>query len=348
MPGDSHYTLLLTTYLEPEFVERIRNVSPRLNVIYEPELLPTSRYPGDHYNSVTRTAEQEARWRAYLKQADILFDFDPTHRQDLPELAPQVRWIQASSAGIGQFVHRSTYAVRMPNTVFTTASGVHAQPLAEFCIMSMLMFSRGLLQTLEQQRRKHWQRYAGTDLVGRTLGIIGVGKIGSEVARMAKALNMRTVGVKRRTANVDPASLHLDTLYSPEQLPELLRQSEYLVLVTPHTGSTERLIGAAELAMLPQGAVLINIGRGAVIDQDALIAALQSGHLGGASLDVFDVEPLPTDSPLWEMPNVLVCPHSGSTSDRENSRLTDLFCENLRRFLDGQPLLNVLDVEALY
>jgi len=348
MSSDVRYTLLLATYLEPEYVERLRQVSPRLNIIYESELLPSSRYPGDHYNAITRTDEQEIRWQALLKQADILFDFDPTHRQDLPELAPQIRWIQASSAGIGQFVRRMQYDKRMPNTVFTTASGTHAQPLAEFCTMAMLMFSRGLLQMLDQQRRKHWQRYAGTDLVGRTLGIIGVGKIGTEVARMAQALNMRVIGTKRRTDGIDPATLHLDALYSAEQLPELLRQSEYLVLVTPHTEKTERLIGAQELALLPAGAMLINIGRGAVIDQQALIEALRSGHLGGAALDVFEIEPLPTDSPLWEMPNVLVCPHSGSTSDRENSRLTDLFCENLRRFLADQPLLNVLDVEALY
>jgi len=343
------YTVLIASYLELEHVERIRRVSHQLDVIYEPDLLPPPRYPADHYNTaVERTPEQEAHWRSLLAQADILFDFDPTHRQDLPDLAPRVRWVQASSAGIGQYVRRYGYDRRMPNTLFTTASGVHTRPLAEFCLMAMLMFAKGAPRIIADQRRKHWQRYAGAELLGHTLGILGVGKIGAEVARLSRALGMRVVGLKRHVVDVEPATLHLDELYAPEHLPALLRQSEYLVLVAPHTGETEGMIGADELALLPQGAILINIGRGAVVDEPALIEALQSGHLGGAALDVFAEEPLPQDSQLWDMPNVLVSPHSGSTSDRENGRLTDLFCENLRRFLAGEPLLNVLDTERLY
>ncbi len=342
------YTVLITSYLEPEHVERIRQVSPRLDVRYEPGLLPPPRYPADHYNQIARTQDQEDRWRELLRQADILFDFDATHRDDLPELAPNVRWIQATSAGIGQFVRRMGYDRRMPTTVFTTASGVHAKPLAEFCVMAILMFAKGLRRMLDDQRRKHWERYAGTDLEGRTLGILGVGQIGTEVARLGKALGMTVIGTKRTIAGIDPAALHLDALYPPTDLNEVLCRSEYLVVVMPHTAETERLIGAAELALLPPGAILINIGRGALVDESALVAALQSSHLGGAALDVFAVEPLPPHSPLWQMPNVLVSPHSGSTSDRENARLTELFCENLHRFLDGAALLNVLNTQTLY
>ena len=159
---------------------------------------------------------------------------------------------------------------------------------------------------------------------------------------------MTTIGTKRTVEGVDPAALHLDALYPPAGLREVLRRSEFLAVATPHTDSTERLLGAEELALLPRGAVVINVGRGAVVDEPALIAALRSGHLGGAALDVFEREPLPPDSPLWAMPNVLVSPHSGSTNDRENARLTNLFCENLRRYLSGEPLLNVLDTEKLY
>ena len=165
---------------------------------------------------------------------------------------------------------------------------------------------------------------------------------------MAAALGMRVIGSKRTVAGVDPASLHLGALYSPDSLDDMLRQAQYLVLIAPHTDATERLIGAHELALLPQGALFINIGRGALVDEGALIAALGSGHLGGAALDVFAAEPLPPDSPLWTMPNVLVSPHSASTSDRENERITTLFCDNLRRFLAGEALHNVLDVVALY
>ena len=343
------YNVLFASYLEPEHVEVIRRVDDRLTLFYEPGLVPPPRYAADHVgHPFTRTPEQEARWRHLLRQTHILFDFDRTHTDDLPDLAPHLRWIQATSAGIGQFVERMDYAWRMPDTVITTARGVHAQPLAEFCLMVMVAFSRDLPGMLAQQRRKHWERFAGTDLAGRTLGVLGVGAIGREVARLGKALGMRVLGVKRHVEGVDPASLHLDALYPPNALNAVLKQAEYLVLIAPHTPETETMIGAEELALLPRGAIFINIGRGRLVDEPALIGALRSGHLGGAGLDVFAREPLPADSPLWMLPNVLVSPHSGSTSDRENSRLTALFCDNLRRFLAGHPLRNVLDTQRFY
>ncbi len=343
------HTVLITSYLESEHVERIRQVDPNVDVVHEPDLLRPPRYAADHTGlAVERTPEQEARWQALLGQADILFDFDQTHREDLPDLAPNVKWVQSTSAGIGQFVKRMGYATRMPDVVFTTASGVHAQPLAEFCLMTMLAFTKGLPRMMRDQTRKHWERYAGTDLSGRTLGIVGVGRIGTTVARLARPFGMTVLGVKRHIEGVDPASLHLDELHPIDALHAVLPRAEYLVLVTPHTGETEQLIGARELALLPEGAILVNIARGAVVDEPALVQALQSGHLGGAALDVFAAEPLPADSPLWDMDNVLVSPHSGSTSDRENGKLTDLFCENLKRFLAGEPLRNVLDTERLY
>ena len=342
MTQEPHYTIMIASYLEPEYVARIRAVSPRLHVIYEPELLAPPRYHADHYNVIARTPKQEARWRELLGQAEIMFDFDYSHREDLPDLAPNLRWLQSSSAGIGQFIRRAGYDRRLPNTIFTTGSGVHARPLADFCLMSMLVFAKGLNRIIANQRRKHWERYAGSELGGRTLGIVGAGKIGAEVARLGQAMGMTVLGVKRTVAGIDPAALHLHELYAPDGMHEVLQRAEYLVLIAPHTDETEHMIGATELALLPEGAVLINIGRG------ALIAALKSGHLGAAALDVFAEEPLPQDSPLWDMPNVLVSPHSGSTSDRENERLTDLFCENLRRFLAGEPLLNVLNLETLY
>ncbi len=346
--SDSPLQVLIGTYLEPAHIERIRAVSPRLHVVYEPDLLPPPRYPADHTNVITRTPEDTARWEALLAEADVLFDFDHTNRDRLPELAPKVRWIQATSAGIGQFVRKYRYDTRMPNTTFTTASGVHAQPLAEFCALAMLAFSRNLPRILEDQRERRWERYAASDLEGKTVGIIGVGKIGRRVAQFAGAMGMRVLGVKRHTDGVDPASLHLDALYGPQQMDDVLQQSAYVVLITPHTDETEALIGAKELALLPAGAVLINIGRGACVDEPALIAALQHGHLGGAALDVFATEPLPAESPLWAMPNVLVSPHSASTSDRENERIVDLFCANLQRYLAGEPLQNVLNTNALY
>jgi phosphoglycerate dehydrogenase-like enzyme len=341
----SNYNVLICSYLEPEYVERIREVDARLNVIHEPELLRLPRYAADHTGdpNLNRTPEQEKRWRELLAQADILFDFDPTHRADLPDLAPNVHWIQSTSAGIGQFVKRNGYDTRMPNTIFTTASGVHARPLAEFCLMAILMHNKGAARMQRDQQCKHWERYASTDLENRTLGLVGLGRVGSEVARLAKAVGMQTIGTDLRAV-----SGVVDRFFPVADLHQMLPLAEYLVVIVPHTPETENMIGAAELALLPKGAYFINIARGAAVDEPALIEALRSGHLSGAALDVFAVEPLPLESPLWEMPNVLVSPHSASTSDHENQRITDLFCDNLRRYLAGAPLRNVLDTRLMY
>ena len=337
-------TVLIASYLEPELVERVRDVDSRVEVLNDPALLWPPQYPADHRGKeFTRTPEQEARWRSMLARADILFDFDRSSARDLPLRAPRVRWIQATSSGIGEYVQNMGLAESMPNTVFTTARGVHAQPLAEFCFMTMLAFHKKLLQGLKDQRRKHWERFAADDLSGQTLVIVGVGRVGREIARIARAFGMRTVGVKRSVEGISAAELHLDVLYAPAELHRALREAQNLVLIAPHTPETERMIGAAELALLPKGAVFINIARGALVDEPALVDALRAGHLLGAGLDVFATEPLPPASPLWEMDNVIVCPHSASTSYRENERITDLFCENLQLFLAGKPLLNRFD-----
>jgi phosphoglycerate dehydrogenase-like enzyme len=337
-------TVLIASYLEPDLVERVRQVDTGITVLYVPALLAPPRYPADHTGGAfTRTPAQEAEWRGLLARADVLFDFDRANATELPRLAPQLQWIQATSAGIGQYVRRMGYAESMPHTVFTTASGVHARPLAEFCFMVMFAFHKKLLQTLRDQQRRHWERFAGADLAGQTLVIVGVGHIGREVARLGQALGMRVLGIKRSTSAVTPAQLHLDALYGPADLHRVLPEAQNLVLAAPHTPETERMIRAPELALLPDDAVFINIGRGALVDEPALIGALRSGHLLGAGLDVFQEEPLPPDSPLWDMHNVIISPHSASTVRRENARITDLFCRNLRLFLDGRPLLNRLD-----
>ncbi|MCB9140065.1 MAG: D-2-hydroxyacid dehydrogenase [Caldilineaceae bacterium] len=342
--SSSSYNLLIASYLEPEHVARIRQTSDRLNVLYAPDLLAPPRYPADHFGGpFQRTPEEEAAWQGLLAQADILFDFDHSHRVDLPELAPRVRWIQATSAGIGQFVKRMGYAERMPNTIFTTASGVHARPLAEYCMMAMLMHYKRLRHILAEQEAHHWEGYAGSDLEGRTLAVVGLGRIGREVARMGKCLGMRTVGTRARGEDES-----VDRFYPPHALHAMLGEADAVVAIVPHTPETEGMFDAAAFSAMKPGAFFINIARGQVVDEEALISALRSGRLSGAALDVFATEPLPPESPLWDMENVLVSSHSVSNSDRENARVTDLFCTNLRRYLAGEPLENVLDTERLY
>lgn len=336
--------VLIASYIEPELVETIRARFPQLDVVYRPDLLGTPRYIADHTARPNRSEAQEAEWRSLLARADVLLDFDFTHLDDLPDLAPNVKWIQASSAGIGQFVKRMRYAERT-SWILTTASGIHARPLAEFAIMAMLMFAKDYQYLFSEKAAKHWARYCGFELYGKTVLIVGLGSIGRETARLAKAFGMRVSGTRRDpTKHVD----HVDTLFPVSELQAHLGEADFVVLSTPHTPETENLLSAEAINKMKHGAVLINVARGAVVDEPAMIAALRDGRLLGAALDVFATEPLPADHPMWEMPNVIISPHSASTADTENAKLIDLFCENMDAFLAGRPLKNVLDVERLY
>ncbi len=339
--------VLISSYLEPELVEKIRAVDPRISVLYHPELLPAPRYKADHVgHKLERSLEDQARWESLLMRAEVLFDFDYTGAAHLPERAPKVRWVQASSAGIGQFVKRQNYA-RM-NAVFTTSSGVHARPLAEFVIMSMLEVVKKRDLAREQQKDRVWARFSTDELSGKTLAIVGLGKIGLEVARLAHALEVRVIATKRNLEGVTPLSLGVDALFAWTDLHAMLGQADFACLATPHTRETEGMMDQTAFDAMKPGAVLINVARGAVVDEAAMIRALQSGQLGYAALDVVATEPLPPESPLWDMGNVSIYHHSASTNDRENERIVDLFCQNLRRYLAGEPLINQLDIERMY
>ncbi|WOJ98517.1 D-2-hydroxyacid dehydrogenase [Congregibacter brevis] len=335
--------VLIASFLEPEYVEQIRAVDSRLEVIYEPALIAKPRYPADHKgDTFERSAEQEEQWLKLLAESEIIFDFDQTHLDDLPELAGSAKWLQTTSSGVARFLSERGYDRRMPNTVFTNAAGIHAQPLAEFCFMVMTIFNKGFLRLMEEQKAKRWERYAGFDLSNKTIVIVGLGKVGEEVARLAKQFRMNVIGVKRSTIHADPNALNVDEIYPPDALDKVLPRAEFLVLIAPHTAETENMMGGDQFALMPSDAVLVNIGRGALVDEAALMASLNSGHLRGAGLDVFQTEPLPQDSPLWEMPNVIVSPHSASTTNNENQLITDLFCQNLHLYLAGRPLINVV------
>lgn len=338
--------VLIASYLEPAHVAEIRRRVPSVEVVYRPEFLGTPRYVADHTTPTNRTPEQEAEWRRLLGQADVLFDFDFANVDQLATLAPRVKWIQTSSAGIGQLVKRA--GLIDTEIIFTTASGIHRTALAEFCIMAMLMFTKQAFHLATEKQRKQWARYCATELAGQTLAVIGLGRVGRHVAKLGQAMGLRVIGIKRTIAGVDPAALHVDALYPTTALHEVLGQADFVVLITPHTAETEELIGAAELAQMKPSAVLINIARGVVVDEPALIDALQQRTIAGAALDVFATEPLPPDNPLWDLPNVLISPHSASTTENENAKLTELFITNLERYLAGAPMENVLNRNLLY
>lgn len=337
--------MLIASYLEPAYVDRIRQIDG-VRVMYDPALLPQPRYGSDHVgHPLRRSLEDEQRWREYLAEAEVLFDFDHTNLAVLTTLIPHVRWIQATSAGIGQLLIR-TGLIAAPIT-FTTAKGIHAKPLADFAAMAILWFAKDGFRMIREQAARRWTRYCGRNVSGATVGIVGFGSIGREVAKVCRAMGMRVVATSR-TLRAGASDSDADQIISVSNLTALLGVADYVVLAVPHTPQTERLLGGAELAAMRPGAVLINVARGAVVDEAALIAALRDGHLGGAALDVLSMEPPAADNPLWSMPNVLISPHSASTVESENNRLTDLFCENLVRYMRGEALLNVFDRKRLY
>jgi phosphoglycerate dehydrogenase-like enzyme len=335
--------VLIAAPFEPAHVDRIRAVDPRIELLHDADLLPRPRYVSDHAGSpIKRTPEQEARFLEMLGRAEVLFDFPSGHYKDLAAVAPRLRWLQSTSAGIGQMVKR--VGLDQTDITFTTASGVHARPLADFCLMAMLMFAKNYVWMERDKKAKRWERYCGEELTGKTLAIVGVGRVGQEVARHGKRMDMRVTGMRRSDTPVPD----VDKLFDRADLRTMLSEADFLVLAAPHTPETEGIIGEGELAVLKPSAVLINIGRGALVDEDALIRALQEKRVAGAALDVLRDEPPPQDSPLWDMPNVIISPHSASTVTQENARITEIFCDNLRRYLDGQPLRNVLDKTKLY
>lgn len=343
--------VMITSPLEPEHVERIAAVAPdRVDLIYRPDLLPPARYVADHNGPTgwTREPSAQAEWESLLASAEVLWDFAVTPGKTPLEASPNLKWVQTTSAGVGQYVKR--LGVADTDLIVTTASGVHSGPLTEFVIAVLLYHEKRFPMLHERQATKHWERYCGGELTGKTIAIVGPGRIGREIGRIAHAFNMRVLAMPRTFDPARKAELHADEVFPPDQLEEMLGQADYVVLCTPHTPETEGMIGPRQIAAMKPGVVLVNIARGVVIDERAMIDALRSGHIGFAGLDVFETEPLPVDSPLWEMPNVLVNPHSASTAESENAKITDIFCHNLRCYVEGRytEMTPVLDKQRYY
>ncbi len=339
--------LLICSYLEPEHVARIRQVSPDVAVHFRPELLAKPRYEADHVGApLTRGAAQERQWLELLGGAEILFDFDYQHIGSFKQHATSGRWLQASSAGIGQFVKQ--HRLDELDVTFTTAAGVHSRPLAEFVLWAMLAFTKNYPRARQQQRQHLWRRFHNDDLEGKTLAVVGLGSIGTEVAKLARRLNLRVIGSKHHVEGFAPKDLGVAELYPHTAFKEMLPEADFVCLICPHTPETEGMMDEAAFAAMKPGSVLINIGRGALVQEDALLEALKHGPVQGAVLDVAPQEPLPETHPLWDMDNVILFPHSASTSRQENRRLTELFCDNLRRYLCNEPLRNVFVYDRLY
>lgn len=286
---------------------------------------------------------RDGRLAADSSQATAFF-------RDLPRVsyervlsdAPALRWVHTISAGVDRLINDQ---LREREITLTNAAGAYAIPIAEWVLHALLMIvKRGPQMVLAQQERRWHDAIDSDELTGKTLTILGAGGIGREIARRAAAFDMRVWAVNRSGRAVP----HVERVVSGDGWRDLLPETDMLVLAAPLTAATRGLVGARELALLPRHAWLINIARGSIVDEPALIEALRGGTLAGAALDTFASEPLPPDSPLWTLPNVIVSPHHSGSSPRSEERALDLFIDNLQRFVSGAELRNVVDLEAGY
>lgn len=327
--------VLVTVPFPEALIEKLAAVSPRLNVLQH----------------TARTAEDLP---STIKEVEVLY---VSQALPAPEAAPHLRWVQLHYAGMDRIIEHPLFT--STDVVFTSTSGIHAVAVAEYVMAVILAFAHRLLLMFADKAsatwpKDRWERYAVSEVRGATLGIVGYGSIGREVARLAQAFGMRVLAVKRDLRHLedegyflpgtgDPHAEIPERIYPIKALRSFLKECDYVVLALPLTADTRGLIGATALASMKPGSILINVSRGGVVDEQALIVALEKGPIAGAGLDVYSTEPLPADSPLWKLPNVIMSPHISGFVAQYEERATDLFAENLRRYVAGEPLLNVVD-----
>jgi len=278
-------------------------------------------------------------WLQEAPDTEVIMGFRP-----LREPATRtrgLRWVQALGAGVENLCQDVA-----GTGIIVTNSHVHGDVIAEHVFALILAHARRLREMFVLQDRRRWasREVHGVPLRGRTIGVLGLGTIGGEVARRAAAFGLRVWGTKGTPVPLPG----VERVLPPAKLDEVLRVAEFLVVTLPLTPQTRGLIGARELGLLPRGAFVVNVARGGIIDEAALAEALRAEHLGGAGLDVFTDEPLPETSPLWTLPGVIISPHVAGDFEGYMDRQVPLFCENLRRYLAGEPLLNVVDVARGY
>jgi len=332
--------VLITVDMPDALLDRLRAVSPHIEI----DLLPT----GD----ASDFSEEQ------LGEMEVLYT-----RQALPEpeQVPNLRWIQFHWSGIDAFVDQSLLRSEM---IVTTLSGAAVPQMAEFALTMMMSLGHHMPNMMEDQREKVWAdnrftRFRPQELRGSTVGIVGYGNIGREIARICQALGAQVLATKRDLKTLDAGGYVLEglgdseadipeRLYPPQALPSMASECDFLVLTVPLTPETRGLVNAKVFESMKDTAYLIDVSRGGVVDQGALVEALREETIAGAALDVYPVEPLPESSPLWELPNVILSPHVAGTSGQYLERAADLFAENLRRYVANEPLLNRYDSKRGY
>ncbi|MEM9952286.1 MAG: D-2-hydroxyacid dehydrogenase [Chloroflexota bacterium] len=340
MSENEQINVVVSIDFSEEIMARIRDVSPKLNV--------EQHFP-DIPQSVWATTE-------------ILYTI---RNFPNPEDVPRLRWIQLNYAGLESVLKRRITQEAL-DVMITSASGIHATQIANYCLMMMLAFNYKLPKMLEFQKQSTWAKnryeiFNPTDMNKQTLGLVGYGSIARETARLAHQLGMTVLASKRdamKTAENetdytpedtgDPQGVIPERIYPGEALATMAQECDYLVVTVPLTEDTKHMINSRVLEAMKPNAVLINIARGGVVDEKALITTLSQEKIKGAALDVFEEEPLPSSSPLWQLDNVIISPHVSGNTDDYHEKAADLFIANLKRYLDRKPLYNQLNTETGY
>lgn len=333
--------ILVAIHMDENQLREIAAVDPhlRVNTVAHEFSALTGRAPlglrASNEADLLDRATAETRLAPLLQEAEILYT--AWVLPDLMQRSPKLRWVHFFSHGIDHI----RGDILEKDVIVTTGQGAHAAALAEHVMTLMLMLAKQAPRFMHQQWEGRWKRFHVIELSRSTLGLVGLGSIGKRVAQSAKSFGMRVIATRHTFTEESPPEI--DELVPQDRLGYLLKESDFVVLALPLTSATRNLIGEQELRIMKPSAFLINISRGGLVDEPALIRALQEKRLAGAGLDVFHVEPLPPESPLWHMDGVIITPHIGALSPYLMYNANRLFIENLRRYLTGKPLLNVFD-----
>lgn len=350
--------VLITLPIGEEYRERITTISPKLEFIDVTELALTDLAKGDpaiqkkwsilfkeifgiSHLPQNVTANALKRLDDLLAKADVIFGIIPI--KNLIVRAPKLKWIHLAVAGVDRYLNKEI----IESPVLLTNTRIHASPIGEFALGLMLMFAKKGPLCLQLKQDKLWKPFTPALLRSKVVGIVGLGSIGNEVARLAKAFGMRVIAIRRSAKRGTPAK-YVDKLLPRKQLQELLMESDFVVLTLPYTLETDRMIGEDEFRTMKPTAYLINVARGRIVDEEALIRALDEHWIAGAGLDAFVTEPLPENNKLWELPNVIITPHIAGNMEAYQTLAVEQFCENLKRYLSNRNLVNLVDKKRGY
>jgi phosphoglycerate dehydrogenase-like enzyme len=349
--GERRLRVVASTPISEELIAEIVATEPRIDFVRDQSLLKPQRFPGDHAGDpdFRRTPEQQAAFEALVDSADVLYgvpDEKPAELARTVAANPGLRWVHTMPAGGGAQVKSAGLSeAALARIAFSTSAGVHAEPLAEYALFGLLAGAKTLPRLQQQQQDKEWTgRWEMGLLSQQKILLVGLGSIGRATALKLRALGATVIGTSRHSEPVDG----VDQVVHPDALVDAVGDVDGIVVSLPGTAATEGLVGREVFAKVKPGVTVVSIGRGTVIDQDAMTEALADGRVGFAALDVFAVEPLPADSPLWHDPRVLISPHTAALNSAEDRLIARLFARNATRFLDGRELINRVNTVEFY